>query len=352
MRQFTVIRFGALGDTLMLTPVFRYLHRLSGAPVHYLGKAPWSGQLLAHETGIGALVQIASKRTPGALNTSKRGAASWLREHARGTVLDLESDDFSAALLDAAGIPAQRVIRGRDVRCLRHYKHQVHSTLGRVRTALEGRGDVEELDTALGVAVPEAWRADATAWLAARGWHDDPLILLAPGNKRTMSWRPHWRRSNRKHWPLSEWARLCERLLAHDPGSRILIVGAPAEQRLARIVARKARSQRVHAVCDDMPTTRMMALMRRARGAITLDSGPAHAAAAVDCPVVTLFNATDPERFLPLPASGRARAVTPGDRPHAEWVPGPVDLGQVERAWFDLLAEPETAQTRPVAEIA
>ena len=350
MRQLTVIRFGALGDTLMLTPVFRYLHRLSETPVHYLGKAPWSEQLLAHETGIGALAQIASKRTPGAFNVGRRGAAAWLREHARGTVLDLESDDFSAALLDAAGIPAQRVIRGRSVRGMRPYKHQVHSTLARVRTALEERGDVDDLDTALGIAVPDAWHTDATAWLAARGWSDDPLILLAPGNKRTMSWRPHWRRSNRKHWPLSEWARLCERLLAHDAGGRILIVGAPAEQRLARIIARKTRSQRVHAVCDDMPTTRMMALMRRAQGAITLDSGPAHAAAAVDCPVVTLFNATDPERFLPLPPSGRVRAVTPGDRPLADWMPGPVTLAQVERAWHGLRTA--SREPGPVADIA
>lgn len=339
MNSFVVIRFGALGDTLMLTPVFRYLARATGQPVGFLGKAPWSRYLLQGQPGLGGVLQIQSKRVPMALNRDKRAAAAWLREQRHSMFLDLESDAVSGELLQAADIQRERVLRIQDLKVDYRPRHQVHGTLARARAAVEGRSDLTDLDTALELAIPRQWRVDAKAWLAARGWRNEELVLVAPGNKRTMSWRPYWRKSNRKHWSLDLWVQLCSRILDSSPAARLLIVGAPAEQRLARIIADRAGHDRIHAVADDMPTTRMLALMSRARGAITLDSGPAHAAAAVDCPVVTLFNATDPARFLPLSRSGRVRAVLSEERPIGDWRPGPIEVDQVLAAWHSLQAE-------------
>lgn len=331
-----LIRFGALGDTLMLTPVFRYLARHFDTAVDFAGRGPWSRALLQGQPAVGSISELHSKRLPYSLSQDKRVMARWLGDRRHGVFFDIEGDATSAELLARAGIPLARVKRLRDFSSDPRYHHQVHTTLSRVRRSIEGRGDIDDLDTALRLSVLPAWRADIDDWLGERGWGADDLIVIAPGNKRTMSLRPYGRESNRKHWEIAHWARLCRWLLQVYPRARVLVVGAPVEQRLAVDVARAAGSGRVCAVACDMTVPRLFALLERAIGAIVLDSGPSHAAAAVGCPVVTLFKATDPMRFAPLSASGHTRLVTPGDVAPEDWRPGKIEPGSVFRAWREL----------------
>lgn len=352
MNSLVVIRFGAFGDTLMLTPVFRYLARHFGMPVDYAGRGPWSRPLLQPHPAVADVRQIHSKRVPCGLSGEQQALVQWLGERRGGVFLDLENDAKSASLLSRAGVPADRIWRVRGIPVDPQYRHQVHTTLSRVRSRVEGRGWIDDLDVSLHVAVPSSWRADLEAWLAARGWAGDDLIVVAPGNKRTMSWRPYGRSSNRKHWPVAAWGRLCDRVLADAPQRRVLIVGAPVEQRLTRAVRDAARSDRIHAVAQDMTVSRLLALLKRARGAITLDSGPAHAAAAVGCPVVALFKATEPVRFRPLSRNDNVRIVTPGDMPIEQWRPGAIHVEQVYEAWCELQGREHPVQVAAFPESA
>lgn len=339
MSSIVLVRFGAFGDTLMLTPVFRYLSQQFGVRVDYAGRSPWAAALMAGVPEVDAVREIASKRTPYIVNRPQQALVRWLHARADATFLDLEGDAKSASLLRRAGIPENRILRFRGMPVDPRYRHQVQSMLARVRTRIEGRGDIDDLDASLSVSVTEAWRRDLDAWLTRRGWQDDDIIVLAPGNKRSMSWRPYGRSSNRKHWPVRDWGILCDAIHERNPGARVLVVGAPSEQRLAESVADAAVSGRVHAVARDMSITRLVTLLARARGAVALDSGPAHAAAAVGCPVVCLFKATEPGRFRPLSRHGTVRVVTPGGVPLEAWRPGPISMDQVLSAWNELMGE-------------
>src|SRR5260370_30421961 len=55
---------------------------------------------------------------------------------------------------------------------------------------------------------------------------------------------------------------------------------------------------------DDLPIPRLVALLARAAGLITVDSGPAHAAAAVGCPLVVLFGKALPSLYRPWGTAG------------------------------------------------
>ncbi|MES1943235.1 glycosyl transferase family protein [Salinisphaera sp. PC39] len=323
----------------MLTPVFRYLARHFGAPADFAARGPWSLPILEPHPDVGEICQLHSKRVPFLFNRDQQAMVRWLAVRRQRLLLNLEGDAKTAELLRRAGVASGRVLGFQDMPVDPAYRHQVRAMLSRVRMRLEGRGDIEDLDERLHVPVAPAWREDRDAWLAGRGWSDDELVIVAPGNKRTMSRRSYERGSNRKHWPIEDWARLCDRLLETRPGARILVVGAPVEQRLAAAIAASAASPRVHAVASEMTVTRLLALLAHARGAVALDSGPSHAAAAVGCPVVTLFKATDPSRFGPLSASGLAREVTPGGVPLADWRPGPIALDSVLAAWCSLQDE-------------
>jgi heptosyltransferase-2/heptosyltransferase-3 len=60
----------------------------------------------------------------------------------------------------------------------------------------------------------------------------------------------------------------------------------------------------LHNVADDLPIPRLLALLERADGLLTVDSGPAHAAAAVGCPQVVLFGKALPSLYRPWGTAG------------------------------------------------
>jgi heptosyltransferase-2/heptosyltransferase-3 len=71
----------------------------------------------------------------------------------------------------------------------------------------------------------------------------------------------------------------------------VILCGSPAERPLAAdIVARvRGRGDGVAIATDDLPIPRLLALLVRAHSMISVNTGPAHAAAAMGCPLVVLF---------------------------------------------------------------
>jgi ADP-heptose:LPS heptosyltransferase len=61
---------------------------------------------------------------------------------------------------------------------------------------------------------------------------------------------------------------------------------------------------RLYNAADDLPIPRLVALLARAAGLISVDSGPAHAAAAVGCPLVVLFGKALPSLYRPWGTAG------------------------------------------------
>ena len=70
-------------------------------------------------------------------------------------------------------------------------------------------------------------------------------------------------------------------LRAQCPGHRIVLLGTGPEYRLNEELIAAARIPDVCNAADDLPIPRLVALLSRAAGLVTVDSGPAHAAAAV-----------------------------------------------------------------------
>jgi heptosyltransferase-2/heptosyltransferase-3 len=74
----------------------------------------------------------------------------------------------------------------------------------------------------------------------------------------------------------------------------------------------------------DLGLRRLFALATLAHSCVSLDSGPAHVAAACGCPVVVLMGMADPRRNRPLERSGGVEIVTSVPQPQwpasrAEW---------------------------------
>ncbi|MBS0431008.1 MAG: hypothetical protein JSS21_01170 [Proteobacteria bacterium] len=59
-----VIRFGRLGDTILLAPLLEDLHRRYGESCILLGTGPWSTQLYAGHPDVDAIVQVDARHRP------------------------------------------------------------------------------------------------------------------------------------------------------------------------------------------------------------------------------------------------------------------------------------------------
>jgi heptosyltransferase-2/heptosyltransferase-3 len=88
-------------------------------------------------------------------------------------------------------------------------------------------------------------------------------------------------------------------LLARDLRLHVVLSGMPKERRLLTSIARAVPSKRVFQASHDLPMRRLLALLERAAAMVSVDTGPAHAAAALGCPLIVLYGAARPAQWLP-----------------------------------------------------
>jgi hypothetical protein len=183
---------------------------------------------------------------------------------------------------------------------------------------------------------PEA-RAECEAWLAARGWRGRPLVLVQPGNQRTMKSgaRPRVATDDHKAWPLERWAALLRHVHTRMPDAVILLVGAPQEERFLEWIRAATQLPAVNTAV--LSLTRLFALCTLSHSMISVDTGPAHAAAAVGLPLVVLFGAYPARVWQPRSAVGSA-VVGVGGPPVSSRLEE-VPEQSVYAAWCGLLGE-------------
>jgi ADP-heptose:LPS heptosyltransferase len=105
--------------------------------------------------------------------------------------------------------------------------------------------------------------------------------------------------TNHKYWPNERWAEVLRFLRTRHPEHRIVLLGTGPEYQLNQDLAALAGIAGLHNAADDLPIPRLVALLARADGLVNVDSGPAHAGAAVGCPQVVLFGKALPSLYRP-----------------------------------------------------
>ena len=303
-----VVRCGAFGDMVLLTAMIRELHARWGQPVDVVASGPWSAPLLAGQPGVGEVIALRSRKTPYWLAPDQRRLVRWLR--ARGVTATWLCDDSEEmrALLARAGVPAHAVVDVRD-HPLRDGEHATEQwqRLAAITPAFWSHrappGDCSGRD-GCELVVADAERGALAAWLERRGLAGAPLVLIQAGNKRTMRRGLRRLAPNPKYWPSERWAAVIRAIAAERPDARIVLLGTGPERDLNEEIATLAGIASVHNAADDLPVARLVALLERAEALISVDSGPAHAAAAVGCPTVVLFGRASPSLYRPRGAAG------------------------------------------------
>ncbi len=341
-----VVRFGAFGDMVLLTALIRELHAQFLSPVDILTSGPWSEPLLRGQPGVGEILSLRSRKTPYWLAADQRRAVRRLRERGAGPTWLCDDDDTARALLSRAGIEPPWIVDVRDHR-LQPEEHATEQwrRLGRILPAAWGAAKLPGIPGdkhGCELRVSAAQQADLDAWLRTRGLSGEPLLLVQIGNKRTMRRGTRRLAVNQKYWPAERWGEVIGQVHRDRPLHRIVLLGTGPEFSLNQSVAALAGVEGIHNAADDLPIPRLIALLARADALITVDSGPAHAAAAVGCPQVVLFGKALPSLYRPWGTAGSDAIVLTGEM-HGEASMLGIEASAVIRAWRSLRLRRERA---------
>jgi len=302
------VRFGAFGDMVLLTALIRVLHAEFSCPVDILTSGPWSEPLLRGQPGVGEIFSVRSRKTPYWLSLDQQRAVRQLRARGKGPTWFCDGNDAGRLMLIRAGIPDAFIVAAKD-HDLRPGEHATEHWR-RLAQIMPSAGvnakqaDLSAVTPGCYLEVTAAQRADLNAWLHARGLAGLPLLLVQIGNKRTMRRGLKRLSPNNKYWPEERWAEVLRHLRAQHPRHAIVLLGTGPEFELNRQIAAQANVAGLHNAADDLPIPRLVAMLERGAGLITVDSGPAHAAAAVGCPQVVLFGRAPPWLYRPWGAAG------------------------------------------------
>lgn len=307
-----IVRFAAFGDVVLITALVEVLYRRYGTRVDLLSSGSWTRAILADDPRMGTVQLVTSRKTPYLLRPSQWQAVRWMRQRGRGPVYQCDPEPKAQWLVEHAGVPRDWIVRAHDFPA----PHALHWTewwqaIGQLTPpALAGSvPEARDVDTVPKLYVGEQARGDCQHWLAARGWHEDPLVLVQAGNKRTLKRGRRVGSADAKYWPPQRWAQLARGVLESIPAARVLLTGAPVEHEVVESIRIAAESPRVHNLATDMTVPRLLALTERADSMISVDTGPAHAAGALDCPLTVMFANADQRWWRPRSRLGRVTVV-------------------------------------------
>lgn len=324
-----VVRFGVLGDMVLLTGLLDALSASWGSPCDVLAKGGLPRLVFAGLESVGEVFTLRSRKTPFVFSAEQRRLVRWLGRRGPSPTYLLDEKNVAKVrwLLRRGGVPRGHRLsmadlpRG-DLEHVLHYYARVagHASADFCREDRAHEPPPEQVAPRLVITADE--RRDCLAWLAAMGWEGQPLVLV-----QTRS-----RRRKRGRWPRESWVATIRGVLDALPEAWVLLIGAPAEEPPIESLRRDCGDRRVRNVAADLGLRRLFALATLAHSAISLDTGPAHVAAVLECPVAVLVGMADPRRNRPPGPPERVQVVTAV--PEEEW---PATRREWE-AWHDVTA--------------
>ena len=279
-RNILIIKPGAIGDLLQMTPVIRALKRkYPPARISLLVGSRQTAQLFRHDEYLHETIVYEKHdehRTVGSLIRLRHQLK--LRHY--DLVINFQRSNLRTWFLTSAAFPCRVLIyhkaRNRPVHAVVNYLETL-APLG-----------IDSSDTRLQLTFGPDDRKYASA-VIARMVGKGPLIALNPGASHKVN-----------RWAPERFAELADRL-SEQMSANVLLVGGPEDVPLADQILASTASKPA-SVAGKATLLQLAALMEQAVLLVSGDTGPLHLATAVGTRVVALFGAADPERTGPIGA--------------------------------------------------
>ena len=293
-RRILVVRVGALGDTLMATPLVRLLHeRHPEAEIDFLS-SELAAPLLELNRYLTNLFPLRGRNWPISLSPEKSRLVRRLRSRAYDFAVLLESAPRYRMLLERAGL---RQIRSFAETPFNPGRHAIINNLlvARIRDA---RMDELNMDLPLSPqdeAVASRLLADIRR----------PRIGVHTG------WGPQGRKGKQSRrlrgWAHAGFIEVIRNLADHGAG--IIMTGSAEDARDAERIRRQSGVSHVHSIAGRTTVRELAAVLKNVDLLISVDSGPCHMAAALGTPLVVLWGPGRLEQTRPWSTLSPVRVI-------------------------------------------
>jgi heptosyltransferase-2 len=297
-----------VGDAVMTVPALRELRRvLPGAHVTLATRA-WAEGLFEGADFIDDILPLEGAR--GKTNAVFRNARQWRAR--RFDLALLLPNAFAPALSAALARVPLRVgyeTQGRgpllthrvgvpEWRGDRHEVFYYLNLVAELERMLHGASTVETREPRLELNVAAARAREASRRLREQGAQTreydsqtgGPVVAVCPGSTN----------SRAKRWPAARFAAVAD-MLTEGAAAKVVLIGAGEESEVSEEVARLMRTRPV-VLTGRTSLAETAAVLKASDLLVTNDTGPAHVAAAVGCPVVVIFGPTNPLTTRPYSA--------------------------------------------------
>jgi ADP-heptose:LPS heptosyltransferase len=301
-----ILRAGAIGDTLMVSPLLRALRRtFPEAYLVFVCSRPGS-EILRCNPHLDRVMPLAYRHLPWWMSGEKR---RWVRE-LRALHLDwalvLESHAGFVNFAHRAG-PKRLVAYGPApsqegfTRAVFDSQHHSIDNYLRVAEPLGVRPAGREME----LAYPAGLEQVVGQRLASRGVREaEALVGIHPGwggRKRPLG------QTRLRSWPPQRFAQVI-RWLVKTAEVRVVLTGSAADRPLTEYMAREADVPCLN-LAGEFSLLELAALIRRLDLYLTVDSGPAHMAAALGTPLLALWGPGIYAQTAPQAGAGPVRIL-------------------------------------------
>jgi len=281
-----IVRVGALGDTLMVTPLIRLLReRHPGAEIDFLCSG-LAAPLLELNPRLANLFPLKGRNFPIALSPEKRRLVRKLRSRDYDLGILLESAPRYRVLLERAGL--------KKIRSFREFPFDPgrHAILNNLAA-----GGIEDPGSAgLDMDLPLAAADEEAAGRILRG-------VPAPRIGVHIGWGPRGRKRRQaerlRGWDRGNFVRLI-RQITEAGNIRAVLTGSPEDVRDTEWVCGQVPPGRAVSIAGRTRVRELAAVIKKLDLLISVDSGPCHMAAALGTPLVVLWGPGRLEQTRPL----------------------------------------------------
>ena len=278
-RNILIIKPGAVGDLLQMTPVIRALKNYSpGARITFLVGSRATAELFRNDPRVSETIVF--DRTGMHRSISAQGDL-WrtLRGRRFDLVLNFQRSNLKAWFLASAAFPCRVLVyhKAKD--------RTIHAVVNYLET-LAPLG-ISPRDTGLELILDDASRAYARELFSSRGLEGAPVVALNPGATHAVN-----------RWPATRFAELADMIAAKLAG-KVVIVGGPDDIPLAEEIRTLSRTKPL-LLAGRTSLTQLGAVLEKCSVLVSGDTGPLHLATAVGTKAIALFGAADPARTGPV----------------------------------------------------
>jgi ADP-heptose:LPS heptosyltransferase len=297
--RIAVVRAGAIGDTLMATPLARAIRRTYPDACLVFLCARSACDLLRYNPHVDEVIPLAARHLPSWLSIEKARIASRLAELRLDSMIILESHPSFTDLARRSG--AARIVsygalpgvRGAELAIFDPTKHAIENNL-RAAEPLGVRPDGLRME----MHYPEELDDSVRERLRIAGVPPDARLV---GIHAGWGGRKHSLEQTRlKSWPADRFARIARTLVTAEK-AHVILTGAAADRPLTEFIARQAGVPCLN-WAGELSLLELAALIRRMDLYVSIDSGPAHMAAALATPLIVLLGPAIVEQTRPMPS--------------------------------------------------